>query len=107
MIVLPRLATGIARLRNGVPSPELVARLGIERRNPAARAGITRAVLNDHPTVGDKRSSEEPLLSPELVLRRYRFVPDDLPGIAVDGNHATIGQVGEEPIFPERDAAGP
>ena len=41
------------------------------------------------------RRGEEPLLAAELVLGRHLLVPDDLAVVAVDGDDAAVGQVGD------------
>ena len=105
VIVLPRFAAGIAGLRHDVPPPQLVAGLDVERRHPAARAAVARAVLDDHLAVGDERRRQELLGAAELLLAGDHLVPDDLAVVAVDRDHAAVGQVGEHQIFPERDAA--
>jgi hypothetical protein len=42
---------------------------------------------------------------PEFVRLGDLLVPDDLAGIAVDGDHPAVGQVGDHEIVPQRDAA--
>ena len=59
----------------------------------------------EHLAVGDERRGEEPLLVAELVLGGDLLVPDDLAVVAVDGDDAAVGQVGDHQVFPERDAA--
>ena len=105
VIVLPRLAAGVARLGHRVPAPQLVAGVDVERRHPAARAAVAGAVLDEDLAVGHERRGQEPLLVAELVLGRDLLVPDDLAVVAIDGDDAAVGQVGDDLVFPERDAA--
>ena len=105
VVVLPGLAAGVARLRYGVEAPLLVTGLGVESGDPAARAAVARAVLHDDDAVGDERRRVEFLLAAELVFGGDALVPHDLAVVAIDRDDAAIGQVGEDPVFPERDAA--
>src|SRR5262249_58979008 len=66
-LVLPGLAAGVARLRHDVPAPELVAGLDVERGEPAARAGVARAIGHDHLALGGDRRRQESLLAAELL----------------------------------------
>ena len=105
VIVLPRLAARVARLRHRVPAPQLVAGLHVERGHPAARAGVAGAVLDDDLAFGDQRRGEKLLLAAEFGLGRDLLVPHDLAVVAIDGDDAAVRQVGDHHVFPERDAA--
>ena len=105
VIVFPCFAAGLARLGHCVPPPQLVAGVDVERGHPAARAGVAGAVLDEHLAVGDERCRREPLLAAELVFRGDLLVPEDLAVLAVDGDDASVRQVGDDLVFPERDAA--
>src|SRR6516225_2091357 len=107
VLVLPGFAAGLARFRDGIPAPELVACSGVERRNPATRLPVTRAVCDYDLAVGGDGRRKESFATAELVGARDLLVPDDLARAAVDANDAAIGQVGDDEIFPERDAARP
>src|SRR5262249_11234093 len=87
-LVLPGLAARLARLRPDVPAPQLVAGLGIERREPAARAAVAGAVGDQDLAFGGDRRGKEALLAAEFVDARDLLVPDYLATIAVDGDHA-------------------
>src|SRR6185369_9457180 len=63
VIVFPGLAARITRLGHRVKAPELLAVLHVERGDPAARAGVAGAVLDDHFAVGHERRGEELLLT--------------------------------------------
>src|SRR5215510_10623767 len=104
-LVLPGLAAGIAGLRHHVPAPELVAGLGVERGKPAAGLGVAGAVGDQHLAFGGDRRREEFLLAAKLVRLGDLLVPDDLAGVAVDRDHASVGQVGDDEVLPQRDAA--
>src|SRR5712691_12759772 len=54
-LVLPAFAARIARLRHHVPAPELVAGLGVERGEPAARLRVARAVSDQNLALGGDR----------------------------------------------------
>src|SRR5262249_23443720 len=41
----------------------------------------------------------------ELVGLRDLLVPDDLASVAVERDHAAVRQVGDDLVFPQRDAA--
>src|SRR5262245_55156789 len=107
VVVLPRLAAGIARLRHAVEAPPFLPVFHVERGHPAARARVARDVLDDDLAVGDERSREELLLAAELLFHRDLLVPDDLAVLAVDRDDAAVGQVRDDLVFPERDAARP
>ena len=103
--ILPGFAARIARLRHDVPAPELLARSRIERRDPAARLGVAGAVGDNHLAVGGDRRRIEAFHVAEFVGRRHLLVPHDFAGVAVDRNHAAVGQIGDDQVFPERDPA--
>src|SRR4051812_29422847 len=105
VIVFPRLAAGIARLRHRVETPELLPVFHVERRDPAARTAVTGAVLDEHLAVSDERRRQEFFLAAELLLHRDLLVPQDLAVLAVDRDHTAVRQVREDLVFPERDAA--
>src|SRR5437763_4709201 len=107
VIVLPRLAAGIAGLGYGVEAPELLAVLDVEGRHPAARARVAGAVLDDHFPVGHERRREEFLLPAELGLACNFLVPENLAVFAVDGDDTSIGKVRENLVFPQGDPARP
>src|SRR5207253_1132162 len=106
VLVLPGLAAGLAGLRNRIPAPQLVAGLGVERRDPAARPRVARAVGDDHLAFGGDRRGGKPLLAAEFVDAGDLLVPDDLAGVAVERDHAAVGQDRDHQILPQRDAAG-
>src|SRR5262249_8023176 len=105
VIVLPGLASRIARLGHGVEAPEFLAVLDVERRDPSARACVASAVLNDDFAVGDERSRQEFLLAAKLVLAGDFLVPDDLAVLPVDRDDPPVRQVRDDFVFPEGDAA--
>ena len=105
MVVLPGLAARVAGLRHHVPAPQLLAVLDVERGDPASSAGVAGAVLNQDLADPHQRRSREFLLVAELVLRGNVLVPHDLAVVAIDGDRATVRQVGDDEVFPERDAA--
>src|SRR5439155_6017763 len=105
ILVLPGLAAGLARLGDGVPAPQLVAGSGIERRDPAARSPARGAVRDEHLALGGDRRGVESLLGAEFVDDGDLLVPDDLAGVAVERDHAAVGEVGDHEVFPQRDAA--
>src|SRR3954466_679515 len=107
VVVFPRLAARIAGLGHRVEAPELLAVLHVERRDPAARAGIARAVLHDHFAFGDQRRRQKFFLAAELVLAGDLLVPEDLAVVAVDRDDAAVRKVRNDLVFPERDAARP
>src|SRR5262249_8705207 len=107
MIVFPRLAAGIARLGNGVEAPQLLAVLDVERRDPASRACVAGAVLDDDLPIGDERRRQEFLDAAEFVLAGNLLVPNDLAVVAVDRDDAAVGQIRDDLVFPERNAARP
>src|SRR6266853_270259 len=78
VVVFPRLAAGIAGLGHRVEAPQLLAVLDVECRDPAARARVARAVLDDHLAVGDERRRQEFFLPAELGLAGDLLDPDDL-----------------------------
>src|SRR5438552_11798762 len=84
VIVFPRFAAGIARLRHRVEPPELLAVLDVERRDPAARAAVARAVLDEDFAIGGERGRQEFLLVAELGLGGDLLVPDDLAVFPID-----------------------
>src|SRR5439155_14913366 len=103
--VLPRLAAGIARLRHDVPAPQLVAGTRVERGDPAARLRVAGAVGDNHFAFRGDRRRVEAFPAAELVRLRDHLVPHDFAGVAVRGNYAAVGQIGDHEIFPERDPA--
>src|SRR5436190_213842 len=105
VIVFPRLAAGIAGLGHGIKTPELFPVFHVERRDPSARAAVTRAVLDEDLAVGDERRRQEFFLAAELLLHRDLPVPDDLAVLAVDRDDAAVRQVREDLVLPQRDAA--
>src|SRR6185503_19574069 len=107
VLVLPRFAARITRLRNRVPAPQLLAGARLERGDPAACLSVAGAVGDDHLAVGGNRRREESFAAPEFVRLRDHLVPDDFTGVAVDRNHAAVGDVGDDEILPQGDAACP
>ena len=106
VVVRPGLAAGLARLGHDIPAPQLLAGVDVERRHPAAGAAVAGAVVHDDLAVGDQGGGQEPFAPAELVGARDLHVPHDLAGVAVDGDDPAVGQVREDPVFPEGDAAG-
>src|SRR6185312_17293141 len=104
-LVLPGLAAGIAGFGHHVPAPKLVAGLDVERRQPAAGLRVARAVGDQNLAFGGDRGGEEFFLTAEFVRLGDLLVPDDLAGVAVDGDHPAVGQVGDHQVVPQRDAA--
>ena len=104
-LVLPRLASRIARFGDGVPPPELVAGTGIQRRDPAARLAVACSVGNDDLTFGGNGCREEFFAAAEFVRHGDHLVPDDFAVVALHGNHAAVGEVGDDQVFPQRAAA--
>src|SRR5262249_29077352 len=104
-VVLPGLAALLARLGDGIPAPQLVAGLDVERRDPAARRAVAGAVRHQHLAVDDERRRVEALLVAALVGDGDLLVPHDLARVAVDRDDAPVRQVGDHLVFPQRDAA--
>src|SRR5262249_41549474 len=105
VLVLPGLTAGLARLRDRVPAPQLVAAARIERRHPAARAGVTSAVGDDHLAFDRDRGGRQALLGAELVAGGNLLVPDRLASVAVERNTAAVRQRRDHKVLPEREAA--
>src|SRR5262245_36330817 len=105
VLVLPGLAAGLARLRDRIPAPELVAGARIERGHPAAGAAVTGAVGDEHFSLDRHRRGRKPFLVAELVGLGDFLVPDDLARITVERDHAAVRQVADHQVFPERNAA--
>src|SRR4029077_6762608 len=105
VLVLPGLAAGLARLRDRVPAPQLIAGARVERRKPAAGAGVAGAVRYEDLAFGRKRCRAEAFLAAKLIGLGDLFVPHDLAAVAVDRNHAAVRQVGDNEVFPQRDAS--
>src|SRR5262249_35403455 len=105
VLILPGLAAGLARLRYGVPAPQLVAGAGVERRHPAARSTAGGSIGDDHLSLGGDGRRVESFLGAELVDGGDLLVPDDLARVAVERDHPTVRQVRDHEIFPECDAA--
>src|SRR5262249_52852324 len=104
-LVLPGLAAGIAGLRDDVPAPQLVAGPRVEAGEPAAGAGIAGTVRHDDLAVGRDRRRAEALLVAEFVGLGNLLVPHDLAAVAIDADHAAIGKIVDDQVFPQRDAA--
>ena len=100
VLVLPGLAAGLAGLRNRIPAPQLVAGLGVERRDPAARPRVARAVGDDHLAFDGDRRGGKPLLAAEFVDAGDLLVPDDFAGVAVECDHAAVRQHADHQVFP-------
>src|SRR6202030_303703 len=105
VLVLPGLAAGIARLRDYIPAPQLVAGAGIKTRQPTAGAGVAGTVRHDDLAFGRDRRRAEALLAAELVGLGDLLVPYDLAAVAIDRDHPTVRQVGDDKVVPQRDAA--
>ena len=105
VLVLPGFAARLARRRHRIPAPQLVARPRVERRDPAARLAVARAVGDDDLAFGGDRRRKEFLAAAEFVGLRDHLVPDDLAVVAVDRDDAAVRQVGDHEVFPQRDAA--
>src|SRR5206468_3141519 len=101
----PGFAARVAGLGHDVPAPQFLAGPDLERRHPAARSAVARAVLHDDLAVGDQRRGQEFFLPAELGLAGDHLVPYDLAVVAVDRDDPAVRQVGDHEIFPERDAA--
>ncbi len=105
MVVSPGFAPWIPGFRHDVPTPQFVAGIDVERGHPTAGPRVAGAILDDDLAIGDERRRQELLLTTELIFRGDSFVPEDLAILAIDGDDAAVGQIGNHFVFPERDAA--
>ena len=105
VFVFPRLAAGVAGFGHCVPAPQFVARAHIQRRHPAARATVARAVLNQHLAVGHQWCSEKALLQTKFILGQNHFVPQNFAVVAINRDHPPVRQIRDDLVFPQRDAA--
>src|SRR6202043_3025768 len=71
-LVLPGFAARLARLGYHIPAPQLVAGLGVERREPAAGEPVAGAVGDDDLALDNERRGEELLPAAELVRSEER-----------------------------------
>src|SRR5262249_22636930 len=105
VLVLPGLAARITGLWDHIPAPQLIASPGVERREPAAGAGVAGAVRHDDLAFRRERGRAEALLAAELVGFGNLLVPDDLAAVAVDRNHPAVREVVDDKVLPKGDAA--
>ncbi len=105
VLVFPRLAARIAGLRHYIPAPQLVSGARVECRDPSARSSVARAVHDDDLAFGGNRRRKEFLAAAELIRDGDLLVPHDLAVRAVHSDDAAVGQVRDDQVFPQRDAA--
>src|SRR5262249_33083124 len=100
VLVLPGLAAGLARLRNRIPAPQLIAGSGIERCEPPTGPAVASAIGDDDFALRHQGGRIHPLLGAELVRLRDLLVPYDLAAVAVDRDDAAIGEIVDDEVFP-------
>src|SRR5262249_32217359 len=83
----PGLVTGLARRRDGVPAPQLLAGLRIPAHEEAARGVLAAGGSRDQHAVGDERGADA--LVAFLMLGEL-LLPDLLAGLHVERDYMRI-----------------
>ena len=98
----PGLAPRLARLRNRVGAPHLLAGVGIERGHEPADAPLAARGSDQHLAVRHERRNGHVVPGPVVGDRR---LPDHLPGHRVEGHHERVVRRVKNLVAVQGDAA--